>query len=405
MPWRSTPQWSRGERPRLTAAWAQAEEPSARAEARRRPTTERPERITPARKVFISYRREETAGHAGRLYDAIASRFGDANVFMDVDLAPGVDFVERVTEAVGACDVLLVVIGPNWARTTDARGNVRLAGTNDFVRLEVEIALRRPDVAVIPLLVGGAQMPAPDQLPESIRGLSRRNALELSDLRWRYDVGRLVSTLEQLLEARDVPAGAAALPPDDPDPPPPARRAGTARTRAIVAVLLALGVGAGALALAGVFSGGGGDGDRPAVAGDDGEITSDDAVALVGTYDRLYEAKDLSGLRRLLDPGVVLKQGKTQQIRGINDVSAHYRDDFRRLRTHKPVFDWEDDHQDAGEEELEVAGRYVLSIADRRATGRFGFRFRKVGSSILITEICFGCPDLDSTGHLQLSGP
>jgi hypothetical protein len=71
---------------------------------------------TAAPKVFISYRREETAGHAGRLYDAIAARFGDRNVFMDVDLAPGIDFVEQITEAVGACGVLLVVMGPTWAR-------------------------------------------------------------------------------------------------------------------------------------------------------------------------------------------------------------------------------------------------------------------------------------------------
>jgi len=70
-----------------------------------------------ARRLFISYRREETAGHAGRLYDAVAARFGERNVFMDVDLAPGIDFVEQITEAVGACDVLLVVIGPSWATT------------------------------------------------------------------------------------------------------------------------------------------------------------------------------------------------------------------------------------------------------------------------------------------------
>ena len=68
-------------------------------------------------KVFISYRREETAGHAGRLYDAIGARFGERNVFMDVDLAPGIDFVEQITEAVGACDALLVVMGPTWATT------------------------------------------------------------------------------------------------------------------------------------------------------------------------------------------------------------------------------------------------------------------------------------------------
>jgi hypothetical protein len=124
-----------------------------------------------APRLFISYRREETAGHAGRLYDAIATRFDDGNVFMDVDLAPGVDFVEQITEAVSSCDVLLVVIGARWAGLSDDDGRPRLADPNDFVRLEVETALRRPDVAVIPLLVGGPRMPGGKELPESLRDL------------------------------------------------------------------------------------------------------------------------------------------------------------------------------------------------------------------------------------------
>src|SRR5204862_6256136 len=94
-------------------------------------------------KVFISYRREETAGHAGRLYDVMASRFGDSNVFMDVDIAPGVDFVNRITQAVDACHVLLVIIGPRWASITNGAATPRLAQPGDFVRLEVEEGLRR----------------------------------------------------------------------------------------------------------------------------------------------------------------------------------------------------------------------------------------------------------------------
>jgi hypothetical protein len=164
-------------------------------------------------KVFISYRREETAGHAGRLYDAIGARFGERNVFMDVDLAPGIDFVEQITEAVGACDALLVVMGPTWATTLDDRGHARLADPKDFVRLELETALRRPDVRVIPLLVAGARMPDPDDLPESVRTLARRNALGLSDLRWRDDVRRLVSTLDEL---REGPRGLAETAAGDP---------------------------------------------------------------------------------------------------------------------------------------------------------------------------------------------
>jgi hypothetical protein len=162
-----------------------------------------------APKLFISYRREETAGHAGRLYDAVADRFGADNVFMDVELAPGIDFVERITTAVGDCRALLVVIGPRWASVPapDGGGQPRLTAAGDYVRLEVETALRRPDVRVIPVLVAGARMPSPEQLPASLRPLARRNAIELSDGRWRFDVGRLVDALDDTV----APAGAVEL--------------------------------------------------------------------------------------------------------------------------------------------------------------------------------------------------
>jgi len=153
----------------------------------------------PGPKVFITYRRDETAAHAGRLYDAMVARFGEANVFMDVDMAPGVDFVERITEAVAACHVLIVVMGPRWATVKDERGTARLADPEDFVRLEVETALRRPDVTPIPVLVSGARMPSRDDLPPELRAITRRNALQLDDQRWRNDVGRLIATLDQLL--------------------------------------------------------------------------------------------------------------------------------------------------------------------------------------------------------------
>jgi len=153
----------------------------------------------PGPTVFITYRREETAAHAGRLYDAMVARFGEGNVFMDVDMAPGVDFVERITEAVAACQVLIVVMGPRWATVEDEQGRPRLADPEDFVRLEVETALRRPGVTPIPVLVAGARMPRREDLPPDVRALTRRNALELSDQRWRYDVGRLIRALDELL--------------------------------------------------------------------------------------------------------------------------------------------------------------------------------------------------------------
>jgi TIR domain len=153
----------------------------------------------PAQRVFISYRRQDSAAYAGRLYDAMVSRFGERNVFMDLDLPPGVDFVERITEAVSTCQVLIEIIGPTWATVRNEAGEVRIADPEDYVRLELGIALRRPDVTVIPVLVSGAQMPDRGDLPPDLGALRRRNALELSDRRWRYDVGQLIVALEELL--------------------------------------------------------------------------------------------------------------------------------------------------------------------------------------------------------------
>ncbi|MGB7685430.1 MAG: toll/interleukin-1 receptor domain-containing protein [Solirubrobacterales bacterium] len=171
-----------------------------------------------AQKVFICYRREETAAHAGRLYDAMVARFGESNVFMDVDIAPGVDFVERITQVVSRCLVLIVVMGPRWGTTTDEDGNQRIADPDDFVRLEVETALRRPDVTPIPVLVSGARMPKREALPEALQPLTRRNALDLSDARWAYDVGRLNSTLDVLLDEVPEPRETGADPYPTPMP-------------------------------------------------------------------------------------------------------------------------------------------------------------------------------------------
>jgi hypothetical protein len=165
-------------------------------------------------KVFICYRREESAAHAGRLHDAMVARFGEGNVFMDVELAPGVDYVKRIPEVVAGCHVLIVVMGPRWATIEDGDGDVRIADPDDFVRLEVEAGLRRPDVTPIPVLVSGARMPRREDLPTEVEPIARRNALELSEGRWRYDVGRLMSTLDELLpeatKATRVPPAAPA---------------------------------------------------------------------------------------------------------------------------------------------------------------------------------------------------
>lgn len=150
--------------------------------------------------IFISYRREESAGHAGRIYDRLRERFGRGRVFMDVSaIEPGVDFVEAIDRAVGSCAVLLVIIGRRWLDCTDAAGRRRLDDPRDFIRLEVGTALRR-NIRVVPVLVQDATMPGEPELPDDLKLLARRNAIEINDTHWDSDLAQLVETLERVLE-------------------------------------------------------------------------------------------------------------------------------------------------------------------------------------------------------------
>src|SRR4029453_10994992 len=134
-------------------------------------------------RIFISYRRDETAYPAGWLYDRLAHHYGDGQIFKNVDsIELGDDFVQGITRAVRSCDVLLALIGDQWLTITDEDGQRRLDDPNDFVRLEIEAALTR-NVRVIPILVDGARMPHADELPDSLVKLVRRQALELSPAR------------------------------------------------------------------------------------------------------------------------------------------------------------------------------------------------------------------------------
>ena len=148
-------------------------------------------------RVFVSYRRDDAAGHAGRLYDALAERFGASNVFMDVDAIDlGVEFRGAIDGAIASCDVVLGVIGRGWATATDASGRRRLDDPDDFVRLELESAFAR-NIAVIPTLVQGADMPSSSQVPPSLSLLPGRQGIELRDTAWHDDVDRLVRRLER----------------------------------------------------------------------------------------------------------------------------------------------------------------------------------------------------------------
>ncbi|MHB8571984.1 MAG: TIR domain-containing protein [Candidatus Dormibacteria bacterium] len=156
--------------------------------------------------IFISYRRSDTSGYAGRLADRLSARFGVQQIFRDIDtLKPGVDFVAAVDDAVKSCDALIVLMGKDWLNARDAQGNRRLDNPNDFPRLEISAALSR-DILVLPVLVEGAVMPSPEELPEPLQKLSRINALDLSDARWDYDVQRLIKGLESAVTS--TPAAA-----------------------------------------------------------------------------------------------------------------------------------------------------------------------------------------------------
>jgi formylglycine-generating enzyme required for sulfatase activity len=150
-------------------------------------------------RIFISYRRDDTGGYSLLLFDRLARFFGRDHVFMDIDtIGPGTDFVAAIENAVGACNVLIALIGKQWLNIADERGRRRIDVPEDYVRLEIAAALAR-EVWVIPVLVRGAPMPSVDDLPDPLKPLARRNAIALSDERMDYDLKRLLMSLVSAL--------------------------------------------------------------------------------------------------------------------------------------------------------------------------------------------------------------
>ena len=147
--------------------------------------------------IFISYRRDDTSGYAGRLYDQISQHVGADHVFMDVaDIGPGSDFVEVIEKQVGTCDALVALIGTNWLTAKDNQDRPRLGNAGDFVSVEILAALKR-NIEVIPVLVGGAKMPLQRELPESLHPLARRQAVAFSDTHFARDVDDLIAALQK----------------------------------------------------------------------------------------------------------------------------------------------------------------------------------------------------------------
>ncbi|MBL0353656.1 MAG: toll/interleukin-1 receptor domain-containing protein [Dechloromonas sp.] len=166
--------------------------------------------------IFISYRRQDSQSAAGRLTDHLREQLHGAAIFRDIEtIDPGVDFVEAIDRALQGCGILLALIGPRWVSLADASGQRRLEDPNDYTRLEIATALKCSDVRVIPVLVEGAEMPGSDQLPDDLKILARRNAIELTDKRWEFDVSKLVETLNKALGMEPAPK------PQPPNPAPP----------------------------------------------------------------------------------------------------------------------------------------------------------------------------------------
>ena len=144
-------------------------------------------------RIFINYRRDDTSTNASRLYEWLAERYGDDQVFMDVDaIEPGVRWREAIDRAVGSSNLVLALIGTEWLTSLSRRLN----DEDDFMRYELETALRR-DVRIIPVLVEGAKMPRSDELPDSLAGLPEFQAFEVRNERFRYDKEELLRRVDR----------------------------------------------------------------------------------------------------------------------------------------------------------------------------------------------------------------
>ncbi len=151
------------------------------------------------RRIFLSYRREDSAGQSGRIRDRLVRDFGKDYLFMDVDGIPlGTNFIKRLNDEVASCDVLLAVIGKQWIELRDERGHRRLDNPHDFVRIEISAALQR-DIPLIPILLDGTKIPSAELLPDNMKELAVRNALDVRHASFHADLDRLVGELKRIV--------------------------------------------------------------------------------------------------------------------------------------------------------------------------------------------------------------
>jgi hypothetical protein len=151
-------------------------------------------------KVFISYRRSDSAAYAGRVWDRLERDLGRHSLFMDVAAIPlGTNFPEVLHEEVAKCSVLLAMIGPNWLDARDEHQKRRLDDPNDYVRIEIAQALQR-GIPVIPILLDSATIPKADQLPKDLKELASRNGMDIHHASFHDDMNRLIRALKGQLD-------------------------------------------------------------------------------------------------------------------------------------------------------------------------------------------------------------
>jgi HEAT repeat protein len=161
-------------------------------------------------RLFISYRRQDSAASCGRLYDRLVADLGEDRVFRDIDsIAPGALFADRLRRSVAECDAFIVLIGPSWLAVVDAGGHRRLDDPGDFVRMEIEAALERGK-PVFPVLVEGARMPAASDLPPSVAPIASSNAIEITDRHFLTDTRRLLVAIRSVTVVVTTPVAAEA---------------------------------------------------------------------------------------------------------------------------------------------------------------------------------------------------
>ncbi len=157
-------------------------------------------------RVFISYRRDDSRWLARALYNKLTSEIDEERVFMDVDsIEPGLDFVDVIDDVVSKVNVMIAIIGPGFMTATDEDGGRLIDDPQNWVRLEIATALKR-NIRVIPLLQQGANLPTAEELPEDLKPLVRRNAIQVNEMTFEADVDRIIDSLQRFWNEEQVAA-------------------------------------------------------------------------------------------------------------------------------------------------------------------------------------------------------